>query len=137
MGVRRDAREQALQALYSVELNPSSAREALRLFWEGARCSGSVRVFADELIAGVLEHQVELDERITDKSSNWSLSRMARIDLSIIRLAAYELLFRPDIPKSVTINEAIEIAKKFGSEESPAFVNGIVDEIARTLPDKK
>jgi N utilization substance protein B len=136
VGVRRDAREQALQALYAIELNPSTAREALRLFWDGARCSATVRGFADELIAGVLEHQAEVDAKIKEKSANWSLSRMARIDLAIIRLAAFELLFRADIPKNVTINEAIEIAKKFGSEESPAFVNGIVDEIARTLPDK-
>src|SRR5262249_27466545 len=120
VGVRRDAREQALQALYAIELNPSSAREALRLFWEGARCAASVRVFADELISGVLANQAAVDAKIKEKSANWSLNRMGRIDLSIIRLATYELLFREDIPKNVTINEAIEIAKKFGSEESPA-----------------
>ena len=137
MGVRRDAREQALQALYAVELNPASSREALRLFWAGARCGASVRTFAEELIAGVLENREAVDGRITEKSPNWSLNRMSRIDLCIIRLAVYELLFRPDIPKNVTINEAIEVAKKFGSEESPAFVNGIVDEVARTVADKK
>jgi N utilization substance protein B len=136
VGVRRDAREQVLQALYAIELNPASAREALRLFWEGARCSANVRIFADELISGLLANKAEVDAKITEKSPNWSINRMGKIDLSIIRIAAYELLFRPDIPKNVTINEAIEVAKKFGTEESPAFVNGIVDEIARSVPDK-
>ncbi len=136
MGSRRDAREHALQALYSVELHPESPREAVRLFMEAHPCGKTVRNFALGLITGVLDNQAGVDARIAEKSPNWSIARMAKIDLCIIRLATYELLYRDDIPRSVTINEAIEIAKKFGSEESPAFVNGILDEIARGLPAK-
>jgi len=137
VGLRREGREHAVQALYAVELSPAQPREAISLFWETERFKAAARAFAGDLLAGILEHREEIDAQIAAKSPNWSLSRMAKIDLAIIRLAAYELLFRADIPKNVTINEAIEIAKKFGSEESPAFVNGILDEIARTLPEKK
>lgn len=136
MGLRREGRETAVQALYAIEQSPVRPREALVLFWETERFKSAVRAFAGELLAGILDHREEIDAQIAAKSPNWSLARMAKIDLAIIRLAAFELLFRADIPKNVTINEAIEIAKKFGSEESPAFVNGILDEIARSLPEK-
>jgi N utilization substance protein B len=137
VGMRREGREHALQALYAMELNPVTPREALQLFWESHRSASAPRQFANELLEGVMSHREELDKRIAANSPNWSVSRMSRIDLGIIRLAVYELLFRDDIPRNVTINEAIEIAKKFGSEESPAFVNGILDEIARSLPEKR
>jgi N utilization substance protein B len=137
VGVRREGREHVLQALYAVEMSPNDPRMAVRLFWEGQRSTAAARLFADELLAGILANQARIDEVIAGKSANWALARMARIDLSILRMAAYELLFRDDIPRNVTINEAIEVAKKFGSEESPAFVNGILDEIARSLPDKQ
>ena len=137
MGLRREGRENAVQALYAIELGPSQPREALHLFWESDRYKPAAKAFAQELLSGLLDKSEELDKAISAKSPNWSLSRMAKIDLAIIRLAAFELIYREDIPKNVTINEAIEIAKKFGSEESPAFVNGILDEIARTLPEKK
>jgi N utilization substance protein B len=93
-------------------------------------------VFAEDLVAGVVANRTAIDGLIEEKSKNWALGRMARVDLSILRLAVFELLFRPDIPKNVTINEAIEVAKKFGTEDSPAFVNGILDEVASTIPDK-
>lgn len=137
MGVRREGREYAVQALYAVELSPAPPRETLALFWETEIFKSSAKAFAGELLAGILMQREEIDVQIATKSPNWSLARMAKIDLAIIRLAAYELVFRADIPKNVTINEAIEIAKKFGSEESPAFVNGILDEIARSLPEKQ
>jgi N utilization substance protein B len=136
VGLRREGREHAVQALYAIELSPATPREALALFWETERFKSAARAFAGELLAGILENSSAIDALISAKSPNWSLSRMAKIDLAIIRLAAYELLYRVEIPKNVTINEAIEIAKKFGSEESPAFVNGILDEIARGLPEK-
>lgn len=137
MGLRREGRENAVQALYAIELSPAQPREAIHLFWESDRFKPAAKAFAQELLTGLLDKSSELDERISAKSPNWSISRMAKIDLAIIRLAAYELIYRDDIPKNVTINEAIEIAKKFGSEESPAFVNGILDEISRTLPEKQ
>lgn len=137
MGVRREARELALQALYALDLNPLDAREALLAFWEERRASAAVREFADDLVIGVWDHRREIDALIDSQSSNWSIARMARVDLNLLRLGTYELLYRPDIPKNVTINEAIEVAKKFGSEESPAFVNGILDEISGKLPEKR
>lgn len=137
MGVRREGRENAVQALYAIELSPAQPREAIHLFWESGNFKSSSKAFAQDLLVGILDKSQELDAKISAKSPNWAISRMSKIDLAIIRLAAYELIYREDIPKNVTINEAIEIAKKFGSEESPAFVNGILDEISRTLPEKK
>ena len=136
MGMRREGRELALQALYAVDINPLEPAAALRLFWESTTAPAIVRTFADELIAGVLANQKTIDAKIREKSRNWALPRMAKVDLNILRLAAFELLFRLDIPKNVTINEAIEVAKKFGNEESPAFVNGILDEISSELPER-
>lgn len=137
MGVRREGRELALQMLYALDINPLEQREALQLFRDNTRAAGNVRVFAEDLVAGVVANLAAIDGAIEAKSKNWALGRMARVDLSILRLAVFELLFRPDIPKNVTINEAIEVAKKFGTEDSPAFVNGILDEVASTIPDKE
>jgi N utilization substance protein B len=136
VGIRREGREQALQTLYGIDLNPLALHDALRNFRENARIPAQVRIFAEELVTGVVKHRDELDRRIEEKSKNWSRSRMAKVDLNILRLGVFELLYRDDIPKNVTINEAIEVAKKFGTEDSPAFVNGILDEIATTVPEK-
>ena len=130
MGARREGREQALQILYGMELNPVTVPQAIRHFREGDRGSAAAQLFAEELVTGVAQHKAELDAAIEEKSTNWTVPRMAKIDLNILRLAVFELLFRPDIPANVTINEAIEIAKKFGTEDSPAFINGILDHIA-------
>ena len=129
MGLRREGRELALQILYAQDSQKGELRETLRGFRDGVEAIQPVREFAERLVLGVQEHQTEIDEAIKARSKNWSLSRMPRVDLNIMRLAAYELLFRSDIPKKVSINEAIEIAKKFGDKESPAFVNGILDEL--------
>jgi len=136
VGARREGRELALQTLYAFDLNPTEVRESLRLLRENSRVPSGVRGFAEEIVTGVMELREELDSRITAQSTNWSLARMTPVDLNILRIAVYELLRRDDIPKNVTINEAIEVAKKFGSEESPAFINGILDEIAGKVPDK-
>jgi N utilization substance protein B len=136
VGVRREGRELALQILYAQDLNPLETQVALQSFRENIRAPGAVRMFAEELVAGIVAHRDDLDRLIEEKSRNWALPRMAKVDLNILRLAAYELLYRADIPKNVTLNEAIEVAKKFGTEDSPSFVNGILDEIAATIPDK-
>ena len=131
MGLRREARELALQMLYALDSNSSvGLRETLQIFRE-EQCdiSGRVREFAEDLVQGVQARRETIDEAIKARSKNWSLSRMPRVDLNVMRLAAYELMFRTDIPKKVTINEAIEIVRRFGDKESPAFVNGILDEI--------
>jgi N utilization substance protein B len=135
VGVRREGRELALQMLYALDLNPLKVQETLQLFRENSRFAANVRIFAEELVAGVMAHREEIDKKIAEKSKNWAISRMARVDLNILRLAVYELDYRDDIPKNVTMNEAIEVAKKFGTEDSPAFINGILDEIAATGND--
>ncbi len=129
MGTRRLGRELALQALYALDVNPLEMRRFLLTFWEQNPSPLEARTFADQLIEGIVSHRLDLDALIKSKAQNWSLSRMARVDLNLIRLATFELLYRDDIPKKVIINEAIEIAKKFGSEDSAAFVNGVLDEI--------
>jgi N utilization substance protein B len=131
MGLRREARELALQILYALDANSSvGIRETLQTFREEqAEITAKVREFAEVLVQGVQERREMIDEAIKARSKNWALARMPRVDLNIMRLATFELMFRPDIPKKVSINEAIEIARKFGDKESPSFVNGILDEI--------
>ncbi|MRR06754.1 MAG: transcription antitermination factor NusB [Deltaproteobacteria bacterium] len=136
MGARRLGREMALQMLYASDLNPTNEHYSLPREDEDSRTQYESLDFAAELVKGVTEHRAAIDELLTAKSKNWSLARMARVDLSILRLAIFELLYCRDIPKNVTINEAIEVAKKFGTEDSPSFVNGILDEIATGLTNK-
>lgn len=136
MGARREGRELALQALYALDVNPLDVRTGLNLFWEGQRAPHGIREFAEMLVFGVAEQRDRIDALIAQKSKNWSLTRMSKVDINILRLSVYELLYCNDIPVNVTMNEAIEIAKKFGTEESPAFVNGILDEIAAAVPEK-
>jgi N utilization substance protein B len=131
MGVRREARELALQILYALDVNPATGlRETLQTFREEqGDIPATIREFAEGLVVGVQEHRETIDTAIKARSRNWALARMPRVDLNVMRLATYELMFRNDIPKKVTINEAIEIARRFGDKDSPAFVNGILDEI--------
>ena len=131
MGLRREARELAVQMLYALDSNSSAGvRETLQTFREEqVELTGKVREFAEGLVQGVQAQRVVIDEAIRARSKNWSLPRMPRVELCVMRLAAYELRFRSDIPKKVSINEAIEIVRRYGDKESPAFVNGILDEI--------
>lgn len=131
MGLRREARELAVQMLYALDSNGSAGvRETLLTFREAQTgVTEKVREFAEGLVQGVQSRREIIDEAIKTRSKNWSLSRMPMVDLNVMRLAAYELMFRTDIPKKVSINEAIEIVRRYGDKESPAFVNGILDEI--------
>jgi len=131
MGLRRESRELALQILYALDANPSvGIRETLQTFREEQTdVLSRVREFAEGLVQGVQEHRAVIDEAITARPKNWTLARIPRVDLNVMRMATYELMYRGDIPKKVSINEAIEIARRFGDKESPAFVNGILDEI--------
>ena len=117
--------------LYALDSNNSAGlRETLQTFREEqSEITGRVREFAEGLVQGVQSQREAIDEAIRTRSKNWSLSRMPRVDLNVMRMAAYELMFRSDIPKKVSINEAIEIVRRYGDKESPAFVNGILDEI--------
>lgn len=136
MGARRTGRERALQALYQLEMAPAAVAEALESAWASAeepkRDPDAVK-FARELVEGVQSHREEIDELIERHSHNWRLDRMSRIDRNVLRLGIFELKYRPDIPRKVSINEAVELGKNFGTEESSAFVNGLLDRVAVAL----
>ena len=137
MGARRTARERALQALYQLEMGSPSAKDALDAAWaaepEEAHPGRDAESFALEIVKGVEEHRAEIDALIEQHSHNWRLDRMSRIDRNVLRLATFELKYRADIPRKVTLNEAVELGKRFGSEESSAFINGLLDRIALAL----
>ncbi len=131
MGTRTRARECALQALYQLDSgggDPQGAVRAVLAHFEEA--DKETERFADELVRGVQSEKAAIDALIQKSSNNWKLDRMARVDRNILRLAVYEILRRADVPVRVTLNEAIELGKKFGSEESSAFVNGVLDRVA-------
>ncbi len=132
---RTKARERALQALYQIDVAATDIEEALTRFWRSFEpVEKEVREMAEALVRGVAEHRREIDEAIEGVSANWRLDRMAKVDRNILRLAVYELERRPDVPVKVAINEAIELGKKYGSESSGAFINGVLDRIAGALP---
>jgi N utilization substance protein B len=158
MGKRREARERAVQFLFQHDMNPpDDLHVALEQFWDSQRTAAiahekgtatwgqpfelppptadeaAVRLFADPLIQGALEHRNEADELIKKYAQNWDLHRIAAVDRNILRLAIYEMLHRDDIPPVVTINEAVDIAKKFSTQDSGKFVNGILDKVRSEL----
>jgi N utilization substance protein B len=131
MGARSTAREAALQMLYAVETTKTSAARVIDDFWREAPADDAdERSYADELVHGVTESLSRLDEVIRAASQNWRLERMARVDRNVLRLGAFELLNRSEVPRAVILDEAVEVAKRFGNEDSGAFVNGVLDRIA-------
>jgi N utilization substance protein B len=129
---RRKAREYALQILFQVDFTKKRIdSEDLEEFWSGKKESRSVKEFTEDIVRGTLNSIDEIDAMIERVTENWLLKRMAAVDRNILRFAAYEILYRKDIPSAVTINEAIEIAKKFSSAESAPFINGILDRLAK------
>jgi N utilization substance protein B len=138
MGKRRQAREFAVQFLFQGDFNPdchkSDMDEALRVFWEDKEATDDVRQFATELIQGAVAHQAGADELIRKYADNWDINRIAAVDRNVMRLAIYEMLHRSDVPPVVSINEAVDIAKKFSTHESGKFVNGILDRIRKDIP---
>ena len=158
MGKRREARERAVQFLFQHDLNPpENLDRALNEFWDTQRAAAiagekgpatwgqpvelppptaeevEMRLFADPLIRGALEHRDAIDEHIKKHAKNWEFHRIATVDRNIMRLAIYEMLFREDIPPIVSINEAVDIAKKFSTQDSGKFVNGILDKVRSEL----
>lgn len=144
-GKRRQAREMALQMLYQRELGDAETTQLLRAFdihafhAETADAGASPRAselaldYARTLVEGCLAHQESIDRLVADQSDNWRLERMPVVDRNVLRLAVYEMRFQPDVPAVVVIDEAIELAKKFGSEQSGRFVNGILDALRTAL----
>ena len=133
MGMRRRARELALQALFYMDINKEFSTEMFDRFSHNFDPPAKLIPFFEKLVCGVLNIQPELDAMIERYSMNWKIRRMACVDRNVLRIAAFEMLYCEDIPPKVTINEAIEIAKRFGTEESGAFINGIVDSIRLAL----
>ncbi len=130
MGIRRKARELALQVLYQMEVTHDPAPTGPDSFWGHFPSRPASRDFAQRLVAGTVEHRAEIDGSLAEAAENWKLDRMSRVDLTILRLATYELLYCPDIPLRVSIDEAIEIGNRYGSDDSPAFINGVLDRVA-------
>lgn len=129
MGYRRQSRELALQFIYGFDLNRIDLEKALREFPGWGQANREVDKFARELMAGTAARLEELDKIISVHTPNWNLERIALVDKCILRLAIYEIYYREDIPPLVSINEAIEIAKKFSGDQAGAFINGILDKI--------
>jgi len=129
MGNRRRSRELALQALFYMDINCAVSEEALELFCENFSPSEKVKPFFIKLARGVMEENARIDETIKRFSDNWRLDRMTCVDRNIIRIGVYELCHCDEIPPKVSINEAVDLGKKFGSDESGAFINGILDSI--------
>ena len=129
---RRQAREFALQILYQRDAGGEPLEASIASFWESQGVAQpEIRAFAEDLVRGAERHRESIDAQIQAASEHWDPARMAAIDRTILRLAIFELLHRSDIPPKVSINEYIEIAKKFSTEDSGAFVNGILDRIWR------
>jgi N utilization substance protein B len=133
MGTRRKARELAVQLLYQHDLAKIASEEAMSLFWEHYPVNLEVREFCTQLVLGTLDRLTIIDDLLGEASENWSLTRMSVVDRNILRLATYELLDRPDIPPSVSLNEAIDIAKKYSTPDAAVFINGVLDRVKRTV----
>lgn len=129
MGKRRRAREFALQVLYQLEMTRQDGLQALRQLRENFSPPQEEDEFTDRIVLGVMEHRQEIDRLIEGCSENWRLERMTLIDRNILRIAIFELLHCDQIPPKVTLNEAIDLGKRFGSDESGSFINGILDRI--------
>lgn len=133
MGVRREGREAAVQFLYQCDLGGATGIIDLADFYIFRGLSPAARRFCQQLVEGALKEIPEVDKLLQQHAQNYELGRLAAVDRNILRLAIYEMLFCPETPRAVIINEAINIAKKYGTEESGRFVNGILDEVKRTI----
>ena len=131
MGHRRRARECALQMLFQLDLTGSSVEDVFEEFWKDQNAEDDVRDFAEQLVHGVLEHRTFLDGVVTASAEHWRIDRMAVVDRNVLRMGVYELVCERDTPAVVVIDEAIEVAKKFGSVESGSFINGVLDDVRR------
>jgi N utilization substance protein B len=135
MGARRKARICALQMLFQFDISRPRVDELVRTYWGelASEIVGDVRQFSTDLALGTIQHVDEIDALIVRRAENWRISRMAVVDRNILRLAIYEFLYEPDTPKTVAINEALEIARRFSTFEATQFINGILDAIKRDL----
>ena len=135
---RTRSRECGLQMLYQIDIRQADAKQMIGDFWDAhEQLDADVQAYANRLVEGTLERRPDIDARITAHADNWNLNRMAVIDRNILRLGAYELLYLDDVPSKVCINEAIELAKRFGDAESGKFINGVLDAIHKKGPHRE
>ncbi len=133
MGSRRRARELAIKVLFHLEFTPGDPEEVFQLICENFGSSKAMRSFSRELVLGVCAHRRELDRLISRASQHWRLERMSKVDRTILRLGAFEILAMKDIPPKVSIDEAVELGKIYGTEDSGGFINGVLDNIYNNL----
>jgi N utilization substance protein B len=136
MATRRQGREFALQILYQIDITGGDPRQALGLFWQNFEPGTDTHEFTTELVLGTWQERTRIDKLIADAAEHWRLGRLPKVDFNLLRLAVYELLTYPNISAGVTINEAIEIARRYCSDDAPVFVNGVLDRIAEVVGKK-
>jgi transcription antitermination protein NusB len=132
-GARTLGREAALQMLFAREASGNATPEVIVGFWRETPADAEGRAYGDELVRGVARELATIDESIAKASENWRIERMARVDRNVLRIATYELMREQEVPRSVALDEAVNLAKKFGSEDSGKFVNGVLSRIANDL----
>jgi transcription antitermination protein NusB len=119
--------------LFQIEASGVEAEKAIALFWRNFEADPEGRTYADEVVRGITEKLAEVDAKISAASSNWRIERMTRVDRNLLRLGAWELMFRSDVPRAVVLDEAVELAKSYGTDESSAFVNGVLNQIGEQV----
>jgi transcription antitermination factor NusB len=133
MGSRRKGREKALQILFQLDFKNDDIEAACNDFWKRQPASQMVQEFAEMLVKGTVANRESIDRMIASTVENWSMDRLASVDKAILRFATYELIYMPDVPPKVTINEAVEVAKSYGTDESGRFINGVLDKIREKI----
>ena len=128
---RRQSREAALQALYQLDVGGAESDQAMAYAIEIAGITADDSNFMKDLVLGSINHLQEIDQIISTLSKDWNIDRLARVDHNIMRMAIYEILYREDIPFGVTVNEAVELAKMFGGEDSGRFINGVLAHVGK------
>jgi len=136
MGARHSGREAALQMLFQLEASGTVPETAIELFWRSFDPDPAGRAYADEAVRGLAPKIAAVDAEIVKASANWRLERMTRVDRNILRLGAWELMDRSDVPRAVILDEAVELAKAYGTDESGAFVNGVLNRVAENIGRK-
>lgn len=136
MGFRRRSREAALKIIYQKEMTGYETEDCIKSYWEDLGEKEEIKDFCNFLVRGVFNMLPAIDEKIRNTASNWKIERMHKVDLSILRMAVFEMFYTSDTPYKVIINEAIELAKKYGTENSSAFVNGILNKLAQEVKIK-
>ena len=132
-GTRRQAREAALQLLFEIELTRDDPPEVVERAWRMRNLGDDIRPFCERLVLGAWAQRATIDDLVQACAEHWRLERMSAVDRNLLRLAAFELLFESDTPAAVVLDEAVDIARRFGSEDSPAFVNGVLDAVRRRI----